>query len=44
MLFAKEDVEEGLRSLVDELVAAGVNSTIYVVGGAAIALRVGVRR
>lgn len=40
MLFAKEDVEEGLRSLVDELVAAGVNSTIYVVGGAAIALRV----
>ncbi len=40
MLFTKEDVEEGLLLLVDELVALGASSAIYVVGGAAIALRV----
>ena len=40
MLFTKADVEEGLVALVDELVASGVSSAIYVVGGAAIMLHV----
>jgi hypothetical protein len=40
LLFTKEDVEEGLRNLVDELVAVGAVSTIQVVGGAAIMLQV----
>ena len=40
MLFTKEEIEEGLRALVNELVASGVTSTIYVVGGSAIMLHV----
>ncbi len=39
MLFTRADVEDGLSALVDELVSAGVPSTIHVVGGAAIALQ-----
>ena len=40
MLFTKAEIEEGLLALVDELVASGVTSAIYVVGGAAIMLHV----
>ena len=40
MLFTKEDIEEGLRALVDKLATTGVTSKIQVVGGAAIILRV----
>jgi hypothetical protein len=39
VLFTRADVERGLRALVDELVASGVTSRIYVVGGAAIILQ-----
>jgi len=41
VLFSKEDVDDALRALVDELVAAGVGATIDVVGGAAVSLQVG---
>ena len=40
MLFSREDVDEALQALVDELVAAGVPATIDVVGGAAVSLQV----
>ena len=40
MLFTKAEIEEGLLAPVDELVASGVTSAIYVVGGAAIMLHV----
>jgi hypothetical protein len=40
VLFTKAEVQEGLLALVDELVASGVTSAIYVVGGAAIMLHV----
>jgi len=40
VLFTRAEVEEGLVALVDELVASGVSSAIYVVGGAAIMLHV----
>ena len=40
MLFTRDDIEAGLRALVDELVAVGATSRIQVVGGAAIILRV----
>jgi hypothetical protein len=40
VLFTKAEIEEGLLALVDELVASGVTSAIYVVGGAAIMLHV----
>jgi hypothetical protein len=40
VLFTKAEIEEGLFALVDELVASGVTSAIYVVGGAAIMLHV----
>ena len=40
MLFTRAEVEEGLLALVDDLVASGVTSAIYVVGGAAIMLPV----
>jgi hypothetical protein len=40
VLFTKEDIEDGLRALVDQLAAAGLTSKIHVVGGAAIILRV----
>jgi hypothetical protein len=40
VLFTRAEVEEGLRALVEELVASGVTSTIHVVGGSAIMLHV----
>jgi len=40
VLFSKDDIEEALRVLVEELVAAGVAISIQVVGSAAIALQV----
>lgn len=41
MLFTNDDIDAGLRALVIELVSAGAESTIPVVGGAAVALQVG---
>jgi hypothetical protein len=41
MLFTQESVEEALAALVSELLAAGAEATIRVVGGAAVALQVG---
>ena len=41
LLFHKDDVEEALRALVEELVNAGAEAQIKVVGAAAIALQVG---
>ena len=41
MLFTGADVEEALRELVSELVDAGAEATIRIVGGAAVALQVG---
>ncbi|MGH3733446.1 MAG: hypothetical protein ACRDVC_08755 [Acidimicrobiales bacterium] len=41
MQFSTDDIEEGLRSLVAELVSVNAESTIHVVGGAAVALLVG---
>lgn len=40
MLFSNDDIEAGLRALVAELVSVGAESTIQVVGGAAVALQV----
>lgn len=40
MLFTKAEIEEGLLALADELDAAGVATTISVVGGSAIILHV----
>jgi hypothetical protein len=40
VLFTRDDIEDGLRALADQLVAAGMTSKIQVVGGAAIILRV----
>jgi hypothetical protein len=39
VLFTRSDIEDGLRSLVEELAASGVTSRIQVVGGAAIILQ-----
>ena len=36
----RQDVEDALRDLVAELVVAGIEATVRVVGGAAVALRV----
>jgi hypothetical protein len=33
VLFSKENIEEALRALVEEFVAAGIAATIRVVGG-----------
>ena len=41
MLFSNDDIAASLRALVAELVSVGAESTILVVGGAAIALQVG---
>jgi hypothetical protein len=41
LLFDKDDIEEALRALVEELVNAGAEAQIKVVGAAAIALQVG---
>jgi hypothetical protein len=41
VLFSNDDIEAGLRALVAELVSVGAESTIQVVGGAAVALQVG---
>ena len=41
MLFSNDDIDAGLRALVAELVSVGAESTILVVGGAAVALQVG---
>jgi hypothetical protein len=41
VLFSNDDIEAGLRALVTELVSVGAESTIRVVGGAAVALQVG---
>ena len=40
MLFTREDVDEALRALVNELVASGAPATIDVVGGAAVSPQV----
>jgi hypothetical protein len=40
VLFSKEEVDEALRALVDQLVGAGVSATIDVVGGAAVSIQV----
>lgn len=40
VLFTRDDIEGGLRTLADELAAVGATSRIQVVGGAAIILRV----
>jgi len=41
VLFSKEELEEALNALVAELVAAGAEAKIQIVGGAAVALQVG---
>jgi hypothetical protein len=41
VLFSTEDLKEVLRALVDELLAAGEEAKIQIVGGAAVALEVG---
>ena len=41
MPFSTDDIEDALRALVAELVSVGAESTIHVVGGAAVALQVG---
>jgi hypothetical protein len=40
-LFDKDDIEEALRTLVEELVAAGAEAKIKIVGAAAITVQVG---
>jgi hypothetical protein len=41
MLFTKEDLEEVLGALVEELVGAGAEAIIRIVGGAAVEMQVG---
>lgn len=41
MLFTKADVEDALRTLVEELADVGTTGTIRVLGGAAVLLQVG---